>query len=59
MHLKECEHNPKKPVPCALGCGLTVPKDEMVRVQVEALKNLSDNDASRWNTIVCESCALW
>jgi len=30
MHLKECEHNPKKPVPCALGCGLTVPKDEMV-----------------------------
>ena len=36
MHLKECEHNPKKPVPCALGCGLTVPKDEMVRLQVVA-----------------------
>ena len=31
MHLKECEHNPKKPVPCSQGCGLTVPKDEMVR----------------------------
>jgi len=30
MHLKECEHNPKKPVACGLGCGLTVPKDEMV-----------------------------
>ena len=30
-HLKECEHNPKKPVPCSQGCGLTVPKDEMVR----------------------------
>jgi len=30
MHLKECEHNPKKPVACTLGCGLTVPKDEMV-----------------------------
>ena len=30
MHLKECEHNPKKPVACVLGCGLTVPKDEMV-----------------------------
>ena len=29
-HLKECEHNPKKPVPCSQGCGLTVPKDEMV-----------------------------
>ena len=31
-HLKECEHNPKKPVPCSQGCGLTVPKDEMVRL---------------------------
>lgn len=30
MHLKECEHNPKAPVACTLGCGLTVPKDEMV-----------------------------
>ena len=30
LHLKECEHNPKKPVPCSQGCGLTVPKDEMV-----------------------------
>jgi len=29
MHLKECEHNPKKPVSCTQGCGLTVPKDEM------------------------------
>ena len=28
-HLKECEHNPKKPVSCLQGCGLTVPKDEM------------------------------
>ena len=37
MHLKECEHNPKKPVPCALGCGLTVPKDEMVRRLLVAL----------------------
>ena len=31
--IQECEHNPKKPVPCALGCGLTVPKDEMVKLQ--------------------------
>ena len=30
--IQECEHNPKKPVPCALGCGLTVPKDEMVKL---------------------------
>ena len=31
VHLRDCEHNPKKPVPCSQGCGLTVPKDEMVR----------------------------
>ena len=31
IHLRDCEHNPKKPVPCSQGCGLTVPKDEMVR----------------------------
>jgi len=30
MHLKECDHNPKKPVGCTLGCGITVPKDEML-----------------------------
>lgn len=28
-HLQECEHNPKKPVHCEQGCGLTIPKDEM------------------------------
>ncbi|KAL3854653.1 hypothetical protein ACJMK2_013913 [Sinanodonta woodiana] len=28
-HLSECEHNPKKPVHCELGCGLVVPKDEL------------------------------
>ena len=28
-HLKECDFNPKKPVSCAKGCGLTVPKDEV------------------------------
>ena len=39
MHLKECEHNPKKPVPCGQGCGLTVPKDEMVITINTFLKN--------------------
>lgn len=29
-HIKECDYNPKKPVACTQGCGLTVPKDEMV-----------------------------
>ena len=28
-HLKECEHNPKRPVTCTQGCGQTVAKDEM------------------------------
>ena len=33
-HLKDCEHNPKKPVSCLQGCGLTVPKDEMKVINV-------------------------
>jgi E3 ubiquitin-protein ligase NRDP1 len=28
-HLEECEHNPKRPVPCEQGCGLVIPKDEL------------------------------
>ncbi|KAK9499520.1 hypothetical protein O3M35_002543 [Rhynocoris fuscipes] len=28
-HLSECEHNPKKPVPCEQGCGLIIPMDEL------------------------------
>ncbi|KAG8195397.1 hypothetical protein JTE90_001409 [Oedothorax gibbosus] len=28
-HKEECEHNPKRPIPCDKGCGLTVPKDEI------------------------------
>lgn len=27
-HLEECEHNPKKPLPCERGCGSIIPKDE-------------------------------
>lgn len=27
-HLEECEHNPKRPVPCEKGCGFVIPKDE-------------------------------
>ena len=35
-HLQECEHNPKKPVHCELGCGLVVPKDEIkVKISVK------------------------
>ena len=28
-HLQECDHNPKKPVHCEMGCGLVIPKDEL------------------------------
>ncbi|CAH1112586.1 unnamed protein product [Psylliodes chrysocephalus] len=28
-HLEECEHNPKRPLPCEQGCGLIIPKDEL------------------------------
>jgi len=27
-HLEECEHNPKRPLPCENGCGFVIPKDE-------------------------------
>lgn len=28
-HLEQCEHNPKRPLPCESGCGLVIPKDEL------------------------------
>jgi len=28
-HTEECQHNPKRPIPCTSGCGLVVPKDEL------------------------------
>lgn len=28
-HLDECEHNPKRPLPCDAGCGFVIPKDEI------------------------------
>lgn len=28
VHLEECEHNPKRPLPCENGCGFIIPKDE-------------------------------
>ncbi len=37
-HLNECEHNPKKPVHCEKGCGMTIPKDE-VKVSTICLQN--------------------
>lgn len=28
-HLKDCEFNPRRPVVCTLGCGQSVPKEEL------------------------------
>lgn len=28
-HLEQCEHNPKRPLPCENGCGFVIPKDEL------------------------------
>lgn len=30
-HCDQCQHNPKRPVPCEKGCGLVVPLDEVVQ----------------------------
>jgi|ERR1712212_52291 len=29
IHVSECDFNPKRPVPCAQGCGIVIPKDEL------------------------------
>ncbi len=42
-HLKECEHNPKRPVTCTQGCGQTVAKDEMkVKKDLGGIKLIRD-----------------
>ena len=43
-HLKECEHNPKRPVQCEQGCGMVVPMDE-VKVRPERAAPSSDRAA--------------
>lgn len=43
-HLTQCEHNPKRPVPCNQGCGLVVPFDELPQHNcVRELNNLLQN----------------
>ena len=37
-HLKECEHNPKRPVQCEQGCGMVVPMDEVKVWNTERLR---------------------
>ena len=38
-HLKECEYNPKKPIVCQQGCGLTIDKAKLkVRTLIKISK---------------------
>lgn len=47
-HLLECDHNPKKPVPCEQGCGQTIPKDELKDHNcVRELRSLVDSQQQR------------
>ncbi|GAB6031765.1 E3 ubiquitin-protein ligase NRDP1 [Chamberlinius hualienensis] len=49
-HLEECEHNPKKPVPCDQGCGLIIPKDELKSHNcVHELRAMIDNQQMKLN----------
>ena len=55
-HLQECEHNPKKPVHCELGCGLVVPKDEIkVRISVKPAHAVTSIKRSLFSSPVIEN----
>ena len=59
-HLKECAHNPKRPVACDKGCGMTtIPKDEMrdhncVR-ELRSVMRAQDEKISELETAVREA----
>ncbi|KAG1714583.1 E3 ubiquitin-protein ligase NRDP1 [Nymphon striatum] len=50
QHIEECEHNPKRPVPCELGCGLIIPKDEVKDHNcVKELRSLMQSQQQKMN----------
>ncbi|XP_023232739.1 E3 ubiquitin-protein ligase NRDP1 isoform X2 [Centruroides vittatus] len=52
MHREECEHNPKRPVPCEQGCGLVIPKDELKEHNcVKELRILVQNQQQKLNDL--------
>lgn len=49
-HLEECEHNPKRPLPCEQGCGLIIPKDELIDHNcVKELRSLIHSQQQKLN----------
>lgn len=48
-HLDECEHNPKKPLPCERGCGSIIPKDEF---KVRPISNQSFFIFNWWFSLI-------
>lgn len=47
-HLEECEHNPKRPLPCDNGCGFIIPKDEYSNHNcVRELRSLCHSQAQK------------
>ncbi|GJQ84150.1 elgi [Trypoxylus dichotomus] len=49
-HLEECEHNPKRPLPCEQGCGLIIPKDELKDHNcVKELRTLISKQQQKFN----------
>ena len=53
-HLEECEHNPKRPLPCEKGCGFVIPKDEF-KVNCQELSFHSDH-TNNTNTFKDHNC---
>jgi E3 ubiquitin-protein ligase NRDP1 len=49
-HLEDCEHNPKRPLPCEKGCGFVIPKDELKDHNcVRELRTLFQNQQQKLN----------
>jgi E3 ubiquitin-protein ligase NRDP1 len=58
-HLQECEFNPKKPIVCDKGCGLTMPKDELVNHNcVRELRALVQSQQNKIQNLESEASEL-
>lgn len=58
-HVQECEFNPKKPILCDKGCGLTMPKDELADHNcVRELRALVQQQLTKINSLQTEASDL-
>lgn len=52
IHQEECEHNPKRLVPCEQGCGLVIPKDELKEHNcVKELRTMVQSQQQKMNEL--------